>query len=672
MTPYNQDFSYDIETFPNAFTCVFEHIATGIRTVFEISFRRNDAHEFVLFIQSMSIMNQRGVGFNNVGFDYPVVHYIIENYLMGITAFDIYQKAITLINAGHDEKFGMMIWDNQRHFIQLDLYLIHHFDNVNRATSLKMLEFNMRMDNISDLPFPVGTFLTSEQIDILIEYNHDDVTATTEFYMESLGDIAFRMSMDDDFLNYNDTKIGKQYFINELEIALPGSCYEYVDNRRTLRQTWRPQIALKDAIFPWIKFRTPEFERIKNWLKSQTITETKGVFKDLTCTVDGLKYVFGLGGIHGSLSKCIILDDADYAIVDLDVTSYYPSIGIANRIYPEHLSDQFCDIYENVKKKRMGFAKGTPENKALKLALNGVYGDSNSKYSPFYDPMYTMKITINGQLLLCLLSEYLANIPGLKMLQVNTDGVTFKVHRQYLNAVDIVRKTWEKQTGLELEEARYSRMFLLNVNAYIAEYETTGKLKNKKSYNYNDLTWNQNFSSLVIAKAAEAALIHGRDIREFITNHDDIMDFMRVVKVGRSDNLMEGDDEIQRTTRYYISNDPAALPLLKVSPPTKGYKVGQWKRATKLTDQYYNSVITELSESRLIAPPNELDVLGLPHDKRINTKNKSKYIIRNTKIDSGWLVTVCNDIKDARRDDINYEFYIQEAEKLVLPLEVLK
>lgn len=44
------------------------------------------------------------------------------------------------------------------------------------------------------------------------------------------------------------------------------------------------------------------------------------------------------------------------------------------------------------------YAKGTPENAMLKLALNSVYGDSNNQYSVFYDPMYTMKITVNGQL----------------------------------------------------------------------------------------------------------------------------------------------------------------------------------------------------------------------------------------------------------------------------------
>ena len=200
------------------------------------------------------------------------------------------------------------------------------------------------------------------------------------------------------------------------------------------------------------------------------------------------------------------------------------------------------------------------------------------------------------------------------------------------------------------------------------------KIKRKGAYEY-DLEWHQNHSSLVIPKAAEAALVHGKDIREFITNHDDIFDFMLRTKVGRSDNLVISDNagnerELQKITRYYISIDGGTL--TKISPPTKGYQVGQWKRATKLTEHYYKIVIAEVKN----IPPHDLvqiekqefDSLGLPWDERINTKNRSKYIIRRTGVNAGQLVAPCNDIKDADRNNINFEYYIAEAEKLVTPL----
>jgi len=51
----------------------------------------------------------------------------------------------------------------------------------------------------------------------------------------------------------------------------------------------------------------------------------------------------------------------------------------------------------------------------LKLALNGTFGDSNNIYSVFYDPQFTMAITVNGQLMLCMLAERLMTIPGLAL-----------------------------------------------------------------------------------------------------------------------------------------------------------------------------------------------------------------------------------------------------------------
>lgn len=680
MQPYAQDYIYDIETYPNVFTCCFIHALTGERWIFEISSRRDDTEQFIAFIWRLRSERARMVGFNNIGFDYPVIHYIIKYYLTGLTPYQIYQKAMSIINAPWDDKFSHLIWDNDRYVDQIDLYKIHHFDNKARSTSLKILEFNMRVDNIENLPFPVGKILASDEIDTLIDYNmNGDCVNTMQFYNHSLGAISFRMDLSKkynrNFLNHNDTKIGKDFFIMELEKHDPQACYELKPGGgRSPRQTLRPTIALKDVIFPYIYFNTPEFTRVKDWLASQVITETKGVFTELACTVNGFQYVFGSGGIHGSIPSCVVSSDDEHVLIDLDVTSFYPMLAIVNEIFPEHLSKRFCEIYNDVFNQRMRHPKKTHpnENSMFKLALNGVYGDSNNKYSVFYDAMYTMKITINGQLLLCLLAEYLAVIPGLQMIQINTDGLTIRVLRNQTQWVDDIRRAWETMTGLQLEEARYKRMFIRDVNNYIGEYED-GTLKRKGAYVHNrddlgELPWHKNHSALIVPKAAQAALVDNADIRDFITNHYDIMDFMLRTKVTGKDQLISIANDIespeQKVTRYYISTD--GVSLFKVSPPTPGYNVGQWKRASKLTDAYYNAVVDELKSKA--QDDDDLDSNGLPWDERINTKNKSKYAERRTGVNAGWLVTTCNDIKKARKSNINYEWYIAETEKLVNPL----
>jgi len=609
-----KDWIYDIETYPNIF-CVGFKCGSDTRT-FEISWRVNQITELLQFIGQMKINGDRMVGFNNQGFDYPVIHYIIENQ-NHVTVLDIYNKAMSIINAGFHNRFQHVIWDDQCHVPQVDLYKIHHFDNVSRATSLKVLEFNMRLDFIEDLPFVPGTLLNWDECGELVSYMWNDIDATERFYFESTKQIEFRETLTEkygrNFINHNDTKIGKDYFIMELERIVPGF------NKRN--QTPRESIRVDDIIFPYVKFKEPEFQRILNWFRAQTITDTKGAFKDVNCTINGFQFDFGTGGIHGSVDSCIVESDDEYVLIDVDVASYYPNLAIANRLYPEHLGDMFCDIYQDVYNQRKTHAKGTVENAMLKLALNGVYGDSNSKYSPFYDPQYTMSITINGQLLLCMLAESLMSDHRVQMIQINTDGLTIKVHRGMREWVSDVCRWWEWLTGLELEAVDYNRMMIRDVNNYIGEY-TDGKLKSKGAYDY-DLQWHQNHSSIIVAKAAEAALVHGKDIREFIENHSDIHEFMRRTKVPRSSKLVtvdyEGNDtQVQNVSRYYISC--LGDDLVKIMPPTPG----QVKK-------------------------------GKTDDRRIG-------------IDTGWKVTICNDIRECNPDEIEFEWYIKEAEKLVKPL----
>lgn len=616
---------YDEENYPNLWLFGAIHAASGTTYIFEISNRRDDREAFYKFTQYLRDNHGEEIGFNNLGYDYPVQHTILNN-IMTINNREIYEKGDGIIKSmNSDNRFGHIVWEQDWIVPQVDLYKIHHFDNMAKATGLKTLEYNMRMDNIEDLPFPPGTWLTNEQIDVTRNYLHHDLKATLKFHGHTKPMIDFRRELsvkyDRNFMNHNDTKIGKDYFIMELEKA-GVECFHSNGRggRSGPKQTIRASIDLSTIIFPYVQFQQPEFNRVLSWLRQQVITETKGVFKDLSADIHGFAFDFGTGGIHGSVESQTIRSTENYVILDLDVASFYPNLAIANELYPAHLGKQFCTIYKNVYDMRSSYKKGTPENAMLKLALNGVYGDSNNVYSPFYDPAYTMAITINGQLLLCMLAEELLKIPGLSMIQANTDGLTVYVPRVFVSQVETVRHAWGKLTGLVLEEAIYSAMFIRDVNNYIAVYDGSGKVKRKGCYGHSkDLAWNQNHSSQVIAKAAEAALVYGKDIREFIINHDDIHDFTLVTKVPRSSKLLCGDRQVQNVTRFYISTDGASL--TKVMPPlTKALAVDP------------------------NAPP------------------------RNMSVCKGWLATECNDIKRFNRATLNYEYYIKETEKLVAPL----
>ena len=615
-----RDFIFDLETFPNVFTMAVEHAEAPLRWYFEISDWRNDSKQILEFLQHLKSIDARMVGFNNLGFDYPILHTLIR---MGSSdAKTLYAKAQAIIGSQTDEsneRWVHQVKPSDQFVEQLDLYKIHHFDNKAKATGLKVLEFNMRSDNIEDLPFPVGTVLSRDQVGVLKRYNQHDVSQTKLFYQKSLDMIHFREELTHkyarDFMNHNDTKIGKDYFVMKLEEA-GVSCYDFGPQGRTPRQTRRPVINLRDAIMPWITFGEPEFIRVLEWLKDQSITETKGVFTDLTATVKGFTFVFGLGGIHGSVESTIIESDEDHVIVDLDVTSYYPNLAIVNGFHPAHLGKEFVSIYKHLFEQRKKYPKKSAESAMLKLALNGVYGDSNNQFSVFYDPLYTMTVTLNGQLLLCLLAEGLMHITGLQLIQVNTDGLTVRVPRNQKVLVDLARMAWQERTGLNLEEAIYRSMMIRDVNNYIAVYENGGT-KRKGAYEW-DLGWEKNHGGMVIAKVAEKVLVEGAPIRETIEKWPDIMDFMLRTKVPRSSYLSIEHtpgvpERTQNITRYYIAEGGGHL--FKWMPPLKGKQ--EWRK------------------------------IG---------------------VESGWGVQICNDIRDAGRLPVDFDYYVREVEKLCLGL----
>ena len=75
----SNDWVYDIETFPNAFTLTICHTFLDLNFVFEISRRKDNREQLFHFIEFLEINKHRMVGFNNLAFDYPVLHFLLTN-----------------------------------------------------------------------------------------------------------------------------------------------------------------------------------------------------------------------------------------------------------------------------------------------------------------------------------------------------------------------------------------------------------------------------------------------------------------------------------------------------------------------------------------------------------------------------------------------------------------
>ena len=208
------DFIYDVESYPNVFILTAKNVFNGKMKTFECSPWQNDYSALRQFLTKLKKRHCRMVGFNNMGYDWPVVHAVMltDDWSHECASKIAYEKTKEIINGHWNDRFKHIIW--QPAVPQIDLYKIHHFDNKARSISLKVLEFNMRSSSIQDLPFPPDTELTKEETAVVVEYNIHDVNETHKFYDHSVDMIRFREELtkkySQDFVNFNDTKIGKQ------------------------------------------------------------------------------------------------------------------------------------------------------------------------------------------------------------------------------------------------------------------------------------------------------------------------------------------------------------------------------------------------------------------------------------------------------------------------------
>jgi len=369
LVPFNPlDWVYDLETYPNIFTAGFKHPNSGHRILFEVSEWKNEVNELIQFLYNLKQAGCRLIGFNNIGYDYPVLHFIIENYYYNLNVTHIYEKNAAIIATPWANRFDNVIWDNDTHIQQIDLYKIHHFDNEARRTSLKMLEFNMCSDSVEDLPFEPGHPLTYEQSRELIKYNWHDIDETEKFYIESIEMIEFREQLSEkynaNYTNHNDKKIGTSYLINELERLIPGSCYTRdLNNKRIPRQTYRDSINIGEIIFPYIKFKERGFELVKQWLSSRIIPHTKGVFEFITVSAE---MAFTM---RHDLIKV-------YGLSPDDVPSLYNVKNIKtalNKGFP--LNQCFNDIKNRTDLHNFKFVSGIKDKSGLNCIVDGFQYD---------------------------------------------------------------------------------------------------------------------------------------------------------------------------------------------------------------------------------------------------------------------------------------------------------
>lgn len=209
---------------------------------------------------------------------------------------------------------------------------------------------------------------------------------------------------------------------------------------------------------------------------------------------------------------------------------------------------------------------------ALKLVVNTAYGALLNKYNDLFDPLMGRSVCITGQLFLLELAEHLyADIPGLKIVQLNTDGIMVECDKADLDK-RMRFAMRQSRTGFELEEDSVVKIAQKDVNNYI-EVQPSGKSKAKGGYLVKGIStvgaFNINNSCCIVATALKEYFVNGVPVEDTINGCDDIFQFQIVAKAGakyrEAYHIVDGVKEpVQKVNRVYATANDRYGKLFKV------------------------------------------------------------------------------------------------------------
>lgn len=657
---------YDIEVFPNVFSCTLKNSENNEVIVFEISNRKENVVEQAtnmvnLFLDKHFLF----CGYNNIHYDNPIINFIIANIQSMPNDYKrvcmtIFNLSNTIINSETSESWKQ--WKYANNFATLDLLTMLFSQKL--RVGLKEMQVTMQYHNVQEYDGDFNSNLPDEEIDKMLAYNLNDVNSTLELLNRCKKDIDLRIGIQKEFgidvLSKDGMSIGTEILKTKYLEKTGKHWFEIKDLRSPC-----DDINLNEIIFPFIKFETPILQNLLLEMKSQTVSAgRKGYEKHFL--LDDVEVTVGVGGIHTKNEPEAIIPNNDELLLDSDVNSLYPSLIISYNLVPQHLGKEFLEIYGQVREDRL-YAKRNHQdvkNTTYKLALNGATGNYQNQYSWLYDPKAVMKIRINGQLLLLMLTEMLLNA-GAKLKQLNTDGILYVIPKNI--DYQSILKTWEEKTKLTLETEEYEAFYQFAINDYLAIGKGYKKTKDKslikqKGLFITKISLGKGMQPMIIPEALNACFADGVPIEKTIKECKDLNKFITYQKADKKFSVEYNNQLIARINRYYVSTDGPYL----------------YKCIVTEKDKKIPAVILHFNDGKILkVPKSDIEVNGKYwYDSDINSiEDTDEFIVEkgtrenyiNMLKSSG--VTIVNNFDEIKEfpNNINYGYYISECNKILYP-----
>ena len=511
---------------------------------------------------------------------------LIRNYRLPYATVDLQQvyglhaaTVLTNKDTGAREKFGKSLkqtsinlkWHELLDFtlppIDEEEYNLY-WCKQDRYRGLTLSELNKLITNDFE------RYVLPKYVEPMLYYNKNDVFLCCEMVRQKPDEVKLRYSITNAF-GVNVLSSARANIADKLTVKFYSNMSGLSPKQFIKERTERTKLSFKKIIFPHIKFKTPELQKMLSEMMQVTITRTNKDAFSKEIEFYGTKYTLATGGIHSQDPPRICRSDDKFVYLHHDYTSYYPSIMISYNIAPKHLDRAtFVKMVDYLKQTRVK-CKHTPDSEghvmegvpnkigaeALKIVINSIYGKLGSELFFLYDRFAQMQVTINGQLMTMTLIEEL-ELNGIHVISANTDGIVIKLPRDKFNVYKEITDRWNETNKMGADYEEYQMIISRDINNYV-DIQTDGTIEYKGALDPKQYLkeLKKGYDAPVVAIAVFEYLVNNVPVMTTLRNHKDILDFCKTQNVGRQFEVVYDVCEkgvithihSQRHVRFYVS-----------------------------------------------------------------------------------------------------------------------
>jgi hypothetical protein len=619
------------------------------------------------------------VSFNGNGYDIPMLQGVFAGYNAAQLKW-LNDRIIPPRIKGQPKVYGAKPWE-----LGLpEWFPADHIDVMEvcpGSCSQKQYAGRIHYKTMRDLPYPVDTHLTPEQIVNVDEYCENDLGQLEAIFDEIAPAIKQRVFLNkkygidpsnrrNDLRSKSDAQVAETVLKVECEKVLGHKIYP-PDIPYDLKFRYRTP--------PFIAFQLPQLQQALKLVQESIFgfnaagnVAMPPQLENLEIVIGQSTYKMGIGGLHSQESKLIVESDENYQILMPDVASYYPSEMLASGEYPPALGPAFAQVFGGIKIERLeckALVKSlkkaglddTPEfsetkagDAGGKIMLNGTFGKTLSAWGILRAPQMGIQTTVTGQLSMLMLIEWCEHY-GVPVVSANTDGIVLKCPRHLIDLVKRLIIEWEKRTGLEMEIEEYQVIYARDVNNYFA-IKTLDDIKRTGEYAKANMTIKsgKNPDVEICSDAVAEYLARGTPIFYTIAACRDIRKFVTIQKVDGGAVKMWGEGP---------RKDARVRDMLGTLAAGGWVKAGrQWQRGDVLAP-------AATAYASCFAPQRP-EYLGkvVRWYYGTNSPGPIEYASNGNTVGLSYGATPCMTLPDEFPDDIDYSWYVKKAENILRDL----